>query len=334
MNCLKDWKRNGGVMIVGYEGFRQIWQANRSGHNARAQGTDEPARRLSGHSLQVVASSLSCPLSKHLNRSQNLECKDLLLKTSDLIIADEGHRVKNSKSTLAQSLKDVKTHRRIVLTGTPLQNNCKEYFTMLDFVRPHFLGSETEFNNRFDAPIRNGQCLDSTPGDVKLMKSRIHVLYKKLEPLVHRVEYDMLGKGGLYSALKVDQTDNSDLVVPAPHDPAAISTVNTLPTKHECEEQDRTGQGWIARWTLMDHDLTFLCPLSCVMSGVSRRRVRSSLRLPTAAVSTIHRHPSHDTVQGVSCTHEVSHASERLADRMCTFACTDVMAADVLLLVL
>lgn len=57
---------------------------------------------------------------------------------------------------------------------------------MVDFVRPNFLGSKIEFSNMFDRPIINGQCADSTPQDVKLMRYRAHVLHNLLEGFVQR----------------------------------------------------------------------------------------------------------------------------------------------------
>ena len=60
---------------------------------------------------------------------------------------------------------------------------------MVDFVKPSLLGTEREFNNRFVAPITNGQYEDSTPYDVKLMKKRAHVLHEMLAGCVQVREH-------------------------------------------------------------------------------------------------------------------------------------------------
>lgn len=63
---------------------------------------------------------------------------------------------------------------------------------MVDFVRPNYLGTKTEFCNMFERPIQNGQCIDSTPQDIRLMRYRAHVLHSLLEGFVQRRSHSVL----------------------------------------------------------------------------------------------------------------------------------------------
>jgi len=68
---------------------------------------------------------------------------DLLNNVSlfHLLICDEGHRLKNIDGTKTiQALKDCKSTMRIVLTGTPIQNDLEELYALVDFVSPGILG--------------------------------------------------------------------------------------------------------------------------------------------------------------------------------------------------
>lgn len=100
------------------------------------------------------------------------------------MVCDEGHLLKNEKTSTSIAMNRLQCMRRVVLTGTPLQNNLKEYFCMVQFVKPNLLGTYKEYLNRFVNPITNGQYTDSTPHDINIMRKRSHVLHKLLDGVV------------------------------------------------------------------------------------------------------------------------------------------------------
>lgn len=84
-----------------------------------------------------------------------------------LMICDEGHRLKNIKGKTYQTLKTfVKTDRRVILTGTPVQNDLQELFALVDFVNPGVLGKCSAFKRIFELPIARAQEKFSSPDEV------------------------------------------------------------------------------------------------------------------------------------------------------------------------
>ena len=73
----------------------------------------------------------------------------------DLLVCDEGHRLKNSAAKASQYLASMASiDKRIVLTGTPLQNELKEFFAIVNVVCPGILGTASHFTRQFEEPIR------------------------------------------------------------------------------------------------------------------------------------------------------------------------------------
>ena len=71
----------------------------------------------------------------------------------DLIVVDEGHKLKTAQNKAALAIKSFGTDRIIVLTGTPMQNNLSEYHTMVDLVNPGILSKYNTFKREFETPI-------------------------------------------------------------------------------------------------------------------------------------------------------------------------------------
>nr|XP_018911323.1 PREDICTED: uncharacterized protein LOC109040022 isoform X1 [Bemisia tabaci]XP_018911324.1 PREDICTED: uncharacterized protein LOC109040022 isoform X1 [Bemisia tabaci] len=170
---IQEWKKEGGVLLIGYELYRQLsLKKPRKPRNKKQKEEEIPDDKAK-------------PLLEEMYEA-------LVKPGPDLVICDEGHRIKNSHASISQALKQIRSRRRVVLTGYPLQNNLLEYWCMVDFVRPNYLGSKTEFSNMFERPIQNGQCVDSTPQDVRLMRYRAHVLHSLLEGFVQRRSHSVL----------------------------------------------------------------------------------------------------------------------------------------------
>ncbi len=67
----------------------------------------------------------------------------------DLLICDEAHKLKNAESGLAKSLGLLPARKRILLSGTPMQNELTEFYNMVNFCNPLVLGSISEFKKRW-----------------------------------------------------------------------------------------------------------------------------------------------------------------------------------------
>ncbi|XP_062845195.1 transcriptional regulator ATRX-like isoform X2 [Trichomycterus rosablanca] len=158
VETLIRWQRSGGAMIMSYETYRILTRGNQA---------------------------------KYAKHRQNLRAA-LQNPGPDIVVCDEGHILKNETSGICKAMSSIHTRRRITLTGTPLQNNLTEYHCMVSFVKQNLMGSLREFRNRFINPIQNGQCADSTPSDVSLMKKRVHVLHELLAGCVQRRDYSVL----------------------------------------------------------------------------------------------------------------------------------------------
>eukprot|EP01117_Protostelium_nocturnum_P005176 TRINITY_DN1884_c0_g1_i1.p1 TRINITY_DN1884_c0_g1~~TRINITY_DN1884_c0_g1_i1.p1 ORF type:complete len:2185 (-),score=786.74 TRINITY_DN1884_c0_g1_i1:61-5742(-) len=69
------------------------------------------------------------------------------------LILDEAHHIKNFKSKRWQVLLSFNSERRLLLTGTPLQNDLMELWSLMHFLMPHIFQSHSEFKDWFSNPV-------------------------------------------------------------------------------------------------------------------------------------------------------------------------------------
>ncbi|KAM9914847.1 hypothetical protein OXX69_000236 [Metschnikowia pulcherrima] len=109
------------------------------------------------------------------------------------MIIDEGHRMKNANSKLSITLKQYyRTKNRLILTGTPLQNNLPELWALLNFVLPKIFNSVKSFDEWFNTPFANTgsqEKIELTEEESLLVIRRLH---KVLRPfLLRRLKKDV-----------------------------------------------------------------------------------------------------------------------------------------------
>jgi SNF2 family DNA or RNA helicase len=120
------------------------------------------------------------------------EVAKLLLKTPNLVIGDEAHQLKNPESKRHQATTGFKTMNRIALTGSPLTNKVMDYYSMINWVAPNYLGPVAEFRQRYEIPIKEGLYADSDSTQKRRARKMLKVLNETVAPKVHRKDIQVL----------------------------------------------------------------------------------------------------------------------------------------------
>lgn len=126
------------------------------------------------HEIQTYVNNLSCTIyggdrASRMSKASALSDVDVVITSYDVVrndievlsridwnycVLDEGHIIKNGKTKLAKAIKSIRANHRLILSGTPIQNNVLELWSLFDFLMPGFLGTEESFNKRYGKPIQ------------------------------------------------------------------------------------------------------------------------------------------------------------------------------------
>ncbi|KAF7203801.1 DNA repair and recombination protein RAD54-like [Nothobranchius furzeri] len=119
-----------------------------------------------------------------------------------LIICDEGHRLKNSDNQTYQALNAMTAQRRVLISGTPIQNDLLEYFSLIHFVNAGILGTAQEFKKRFELPILKGRDADASDKDRQAGEVKLRELISIVNRCLIRRTSNILSK---YLPVKIEQ---------------------------------------------------------------------------------------------------------------------------------
>ncbi|KAF9114472.1 hypothetical protein BGX27_010702 [Mortierella sp. AM989] len=116
----------------------------------------------------------------------------LLRKRWSYIVLDEGHKIRNPDADITLACKKFKTPHRIILSGTPIQNNLSELWSLFDFVFPGRLGTLPVFQSQFAIPINIGGYANASNIQVQTAYKCACVLRDLINPyLLRRMKADV-----------------------------------------------------------------------------------------------------------------------------------------------
>uniref|UniRef100_A0A0N5AA18 DNA repair and recombination protein RAD54-like n=1 Tax=Syphacia muris TaxID=451379 RepID=A0A0N5AA18_9BILA len=108
------------------------------------------------------------------------------------VILDEGHKIRNPNAQTTMAIKDIRTPHRLLLSGSPLQNNLKELWSLIDFIYPGRLGSLQSFTEKFAIPITQGGYANANSVQVRTAYKCACVLRDAICPyLLRRMKKDV-----------------------------------------------------------------------------------------------------------------------------------------------
>ncbi|EKD20799.1 uncharacterized protein L3040_000906 [Drepanopeziza brunnea f. sp. 'multigermtubi'] len=171
---------------------------------------------LSGHwqmEIKTYAPFLSCtayvgPPADRARLQDQLGKTDIVITSYDIcrndadlltalnwnyLVLDEGHLIKNPRAKVTMAVKRLLSNHRLILSGTPIQNNVLELWSLFDFLMPGFLGTEKVFLDRFAKPIAASRYSKSSSKEQEAGALAIEALHKQVLPfLLRRLKEEVL----------------------------------------------------------------------------------------------------------------------------------------------
>ncbi|KAG8822142.1 helicase, partial [Serendipita sp. 401] len=109
-----------------------------------------------------------------------------------LVVCDEGHRLKSSSSKTSKMFQALRTPKRVILSGTPIQNDLGEFHAMADFCNPGVLDDYSNFKRTFEVPIIASRMPDCSSKSLRKGRDKAEQLQTLAKSFVLRREATIL----------------------------------------------------------------------------------------------------------------------------------------------
>ncbi|KAL2342897.1 hypothetical protein Fmac_004182 [Flemingia macrophylla] len=124
----------------------------------------------------------------------------------DYMILDEGHLIKNPSTQRAKSLLEIPSAHRIIISGTPLQNNLKELWALFNFCCPELLGDKKWFKERFESPILRGNDKNASDREKRIGSSVAKELRDRIQPyFLRRLKSEVFSQDDKQTSTQLSQ---------------------------------------------------------------------------------------------------------------------------------
>ncbi|KAG5503444.1 hypothetical protein JKF63_05583 [Porcisia hertigi] len=182
------WRRDGGVLVIGYEALVHLLRLVEEDNMLRAHslGGNDTAKSTA-HTLQrAMDLAMTSSLQKRDDEGGIAFGGDADPFT-ELVVCDEAHRLKSVHLNIVTALRGLHPLRRLLLTGTPLQNHLQEYWAMIDF-SAHKYFNRRRFREYFIQPIEASANTRASEKEVDMARKKTFTLINEVRHFVQRVD--------------------------------------------------------------------------------------------------------------------------------------------------